>query len=141
MAFSAKSPLQRLKTILSGLTGVQAAYEGVPESLPYAVSAYVTLGGQDPKDIAGGLRSRWANYRVTFAYRVGGAELTAEEALADILDLFEAALYADRTLAGTVESLEADWSGADEPRYVPVVGVEYREFPVMVKVKQQRNYP
>ena len=141
MAFNCKAPLQALKTLVEGLAGMQDVLEGVPQSLAYRVSAYITVGGQQPKDSAGGLRSRWASYRVTFAYRVGGAETTAEEAIADLLDALEAALYADRTLSGTVESLEADWSAADEPRYVPVAGSEFREYPVMVRVKQSRNYP
>jgi len=141
MSFDTKGPLQALKTLVEGLAGIQAASEGVPQSLSYRVSAYITIGGQQPKDTAGGLRSRWANYRITFAYRVGGAEDTAEEAIADLLDALETALYQDRTLGGTVESLEADWSAADDPRYAPVAGSEFREYPVMVSVKQSRNYP
>lgn len=141
MAFNTKSPLGALVTLVTGLVGVQAVYKGVPESISHRVSAYVTLGGQRPYDKAAGLRGREMSYRISFVYRVAGAEATAEDAVADLIDALEAALYADRTLGGTVESLEASFSAADEPRYVPVAGQEFREYPVLVAVKQTRNYP
>ena len=141
MAFNTKGVLTQLETIVSGLAGVQATYIGVPQSLGNAVCAYITLGGQRPFDKAGGLRQREMQYRVVFAYRVAGDVATAEETIADLLDALETALYADRTLGGTVESLEADFSAASEPRYVATAGMEFREYPVAVIVKQSRNYP
>lgn len=138
--FDTKAPLGALVTLVGGLAGVQRVVRGVPESLSHAVCAYVTLGGQRPYDKASRLRARDMTYRITLAYRVRGDEGSAEDAIADLLDALEDALYADRTLGGTVESLEANFSAADDPRYVPVAGQEYREYPVLVTVKQQRNY-
>lgn len=140
MAFNAKEVLTKLKTIVSGLTGVQAVYVGVPLSLSHKVCAYITLGGQRPFDKAGGLRQREQRYRITFAYRVAGAEATAEGTIADLLDALEAALYVDRTLGGTVQSLEADFSAADDPQYADFAAQEFRRYPVVVTVKQSRNY-
>jgi hypothetical protein len=141
VSFNAKAPLAALVTLVTGLAGVQSVAKGVPESLGHQVCAYVTLGGQRPFDKASGLRERELRYRVTFAYRVAGSEGAAEDKLADVVDALEVALYADRTLGGTVRSLEADFSAADDPRYTMVSGQEYREYPVVVTVKQQRNYP
>ncbi len=141
MTFDSAAVLTQLKTVVSGLAGLQAVYVGVPQSLGERVSAYITLGGQRPSDKAGGLRQRPMNYRIVFAYRVGGDVESAELAVAALVDALEAALYADRSLGGTVESLEADFSAADEPRYVAVAGMEFREYPVVVTVKQSRTYP
>lgn len=141
MAFDSKAPLNRLITVLTSLPGIQAVYKGVPESIGNKVCAYVTLGGQRSFDKSSGLRQREMRYRITLAYRVAGAEADAEDKVAELLDALESALYADRTLNGTVESLEADFSMADEPRYAPVAGVEYREYPIVVTVKQSRTYP
>jgi hypothetical protein len=142
MAFDAKGPLAQLATLVTGLTSMQgAAVKGVPKSLAYGVNAYITLGGQELKDIAGGLRGRWMRYLITFAYRVESAPDDAEDTIADLLDELEAALYADRTMNSTVESLEADFSGADNPSYAAIAGQEFRRYPVVVTVKQRRNYP
>lgn len=140
MAFNTKTVLAKLETIVRGLSGVQATYIGVPQSIGERVCAYITLGGQRPFDKAAGLRQREMQYRVVFSYRVGGDAQSAEESIADLLDALEAALYTDRALGGTVESLEADFSMASDPRYVATAGMEFREYPVVITVKQSRTY-
>ncbi|RJQ04819.1 MAG: hypothetical protein C4551_10090 [Bacillota bacterium] len=141
MAYDPKAVLDQLETLVSGLASMQDVQIGVPGSLSNQVSAYVTLGGLNPKDKAAGLRSLWQNFLITFGYRTDGNVSTAERTLADLLKELEQALFDDRTLAGTVESLEADFSGADDPQYVPIAGQEFRRYPVLVRVKQSRNYP
>ena len=140
MAFNTKAVLTKLQTIVNGLSGVQATYIGVPQSIGERVCAYITLGGQRTVDKAAGLRQREMQYRIVLVYRVGGDVESAEETIADLLDALEAALYADRTLGGTVESLEADFSAASDPRYVATAGLEFREYPIVVIVKQSRTY-
>lgn len=147
MAFDSEAPLDALVTLVSGLSDVQAVYKGVPESNMHRVSAYVTLGGQRVVDYAVGLRRREARYRIVLACRVGGDEAAAEDSVARLMDELEAALFADRTLGGTVESLEVDFSVkhnpryVDDPRYVAAAGQEYREYRVTVIVRQSRADP
>lgn len=140
MAFDTKAPLAALVALVNSLASMQLAGKGVPESPSRQVTASVTVGGQRPFDKAAGLRAREQHYLIIFRYRLDGDEGAAEDAIADLIDQLEAALYADRKLGGTVESLEADFSAADDPRYVPVAGQEFREYPIVVTVRQQRTY-
>ncbi len=141
MAFNAKAVLTKLETVVSGLAGIQAVQVGVPQSIGNAVSAYITLGGQNAYDKAGGLRQRDLSFRIVFTYRVAGDVENAEETIADLLDALEVALYADRTLGGTCQGIDVDFSTANEPQYSDFAGQEYRRYPVIVTVRQQRTYP
>lgn len=142
MTFNTPAALNAIVNLVSGLPSLQGlALKGAPANLDYKVTAFVACGGQAPKDKAAGLRQRAMNFWVMFAYRTGGDVATAENTIAALLDEFETALYADRTLGGVVESVEADFSSADSPDYRTVAGHEYREYPVIVTVKQSRNYP
>jgi hypothetical protein len=138
MAFDSTSPLTALAALLTGLSGVQAVHTGVPESLGARVSAYVTLAAQRVQDkAASGLLQREADYFVGIGYRVAGAEATAEADLAALLDAFIAAVYADRTLSGTVASAGLDLTLANSPQYQAVAGVEFRVYPVIVHTTQR----
>jgi len=140
MALNTSSALEAIVDLLEGISGLNAVQKGAPESYSKSVTAHVTVGGQRVVDKAGGLIQREARYFIAFAYRVQGAEATAETALAGIIDSFITAFYADRTLGGTVNANTLlDMSGADEPDYRPVAGQEVRIFPVVVVTTQQAN--
>jgi len=140
VAFDAVTVLTKLKNLVGGLSGIQAVYIGVPQAIGERVCAFITLGSQRTFDRVAGLRQRELQYRIVFAYRVGGDASSAEGAIAGLLDALETSLYADRTLGGIVESLGADFSAAGDPRYVATAGLEFREYPVVVTVKQSRTY-
>lgn len=144
MAFATRTVLAEVVALVQGLTGMQTVYTGVPESLATRVSAYVTLGPQPEQDKrGGGVLQKEGRIRVTFGYRVKGAEAAAEQDLADMIDRFQTAYYAARrtNLNSTVDSLlTLDHSPAGGPEYQPVAGQEYRRYPVDVVFTQQQTY-
>jgi hypothetical protein len=140
--WSTPGPFTALATLVAGLIGVQWSQVGVPESVPAQVGAYLTLGGQQVDNKAtGGLMQRRLSYRVVFCYALDGAETTAETTIAALIDAFIAAIFADRTLGGTLESLDVDASEADQPRYVGVAGAEFREYPLRITGVQRSTFP
>jgi len=137
MTFATKSVATALKTLAENINGVHAATIGVPETISNRVHAIITAAGQDIGEKTTGTLSRGARYMVNFAYRLDGAETTAEEALMDIIDLFQAALFADRTLGGVCTDIRVDVTLPDAPDYQTRAGKEFREFPVMVTAMQR----
>lgn len=140
MSFNNTAVANRLVAILQGLTGMGTAQIGVPESVGPRVGAYVSLGSQTTTRRVIGTVYRETHFFCLFAYRVDGAEATAETTLMGLVDAFFEALFDDLTLVGTVKSLEANSQGADEPDYQLRAGKEYREYPVQVTVVQQGSY-
>jgi hypothetical protein len=140
MSFDSTAVANQLVTVLAALDGMGAAQIGAPESVGPRVVSYVTMGSQRSERKATGVMQRSGRFFCMFAYRVDGAETTAETTLMDLVDAFLTALYADLTLAGTARSLEADSQAADEPEYQLRAGKEYREYPVVVTVVQQDSY-
>lgn len=140
MAFNSVAVANQLVTVLSGLSGMGAAQIGAPESVGPKVGSYVTMGGQQTTRHATGIMQREQRFMVMFAYRVDGAEATAETTLMGLVDAFLAALHADLTLGGTVTGLEANSVAADEPEYQLRSGKEYREYPVVVVTTQRDSY-
>jgi hypothetical protein len=114
---------------------------GAPESVGPRVTSYVTMGSQNTVRKVIGTVQRESRFSCMFAYRVDGSEATAETTLMGLVDAFMDALHADLTLAGTVDSTEANSQGADEPDYQLRAGKEYREYPVVVTVIQRGSYP
>ncbi len=139
MAFNTKAQLQELKTLVEGVAGVQKVQIGVPESLPNRVCAFITMGPQPTTDKNAGLLQCLAQYQVTFAYKVAGAEDAAELALADILDGFKAAFFAARKTNGVLKGMQLDLTLANAPQYLAVAGQEFRQYPVAVTAKQEAN--
>lgn len=140
--WSTAGPLSQLVTIVTGLTGVQQVYTGIPESVEKRLCAFVTLGGQDiANKTTGGLMQRMQSYRVVFVYAVEEAEAGAELAVAAVIDLLLDALFADRTLNGTLEQMEVDATEADRPEYARVAGVDYRQYPITIRGVQRKTYP
>lgn len=140
MAFNTTAVANQLVTVLGGLNGMGAAQVGAPESIGPRVTGYVTMGGQRKVRKATGVTQRESRFFCMFAYRVDGAETTAETTLMAVVDAFLVALDADLTLNGTVKSLDADSQAADEPDYQLRAGKEYREYPVVVTVTQRDSY-
>ncbi len=140
MAFNSTNVANQLNTILTALSGMGTAQIGAPESVGPRVMSYVTMGGLTTGRTVTGVVQRESRFFCMFAYRVDGAEATAETTLMGLVDAFLAALHADLTLAGTVRSLEANSANADEPEYQLRAGKEYREYPVTVTVTQRDSY-
>jgi len=130
----------RLKTILEGLTGMGTVTIGAPESIATTVGAYVTLGSQTSTREATAVYRRTTRFFVLFAYRVDGAEATAEAALMGIVDEFVEAIFADLTLGGTALVATVDSNAADTPDYQMRAGKEFREYPVIVSADERGSY-
>jgi hypothetical protein len=140
MAYNATAVANALQTILAGLSGMGAVQIGAPTSIGPQVGAYVTMGSQTTVRKSAGITQREGRFFCMLAYRVDGAETTAETTLMGLVDAFMAALHADLTLGGVVEDLTADSQAADEPDYQLRAGREYREYPVVVTVTQRSTY-
>lgn len=140
MAFNTKAPAEALVALLDGLTGVAGAQLGVPASVSTRIYATVTAASQVITPKTSATTRRGARYNCTLIYRLDGTEAAAEQALMDVLDLFIAALMADRTLGGLVKDIEIDATLADSAEYQVRAGKEYREFPILVTVYQDGSY-
>lgn len=140
MAFDTGAAATQLLAVLNGLSGMGAAQIGAPESIGPRVSAYVTMGGFSAPLHATGVWQREQRFTVMFAYRVDGAETTAETTLMSLVDAFCVALAADFSLSGSVKSILVDSSAADEPDYQLHAGKEYREYPLSVTITQRGNF-
>ncbi len=143
MAFNTAAVTNELVSILSGLTGLTtsgAVKIGAPESVGPRLSAYVTIGSQSSNLKTTGSTYRDARYFVNLAYRVDGAEATAETTLMGVVDAFLAALYADLTLNGICAKVEIDTGLADTPDYQLRAGKEYREYPIIVTARQYGSF-
>lgn len=143
MAFDAAAPLSAIVTLLQGVAGVQHVRTGAPKSLSYQASAYVTLGGFDLGERATGCLSRPLRYFVGLGYATSDDEAavaTAESTIAGWLDDFSRALYADRSLGGTVSSARIVGGLGDDPRYQVYGGEEVRVYPLLIEVMQEQTY-
>lgn len=140
MAFDSASVANALKDVLEGLSGMGSVQIGAPESVAPKVSAWVTMGSFQTVRTATGVVQRTQRFFCMLAYRVDGAEATAETTLMGLVDAFLGALHADLTLGGVVKSLDANSLAADEPDYQLRAGKEYREYPIAVTVTQRDSY-
>jgi hypothetical protein len=140
MSFSNVVVADELVAVLAGLSGMGVAQVGAPESFGPKVGSYVTLGGIQSQRVVSAVVERDTRFFCMFAYRVDEAEATAETTLMGLVDGFMDALNADLTLGGVARSLEISSSTADEPEYQLRAGREYREYPVVVTVKQRDSY-
>ncbi len=140
MSLDTKAGANALKTVLTGLSGMGPVQLGVPKTSGPRVSAYVVAGSQTIVRKTTGTTARDARYNATLVYRVDGAETTAETTLMDLLDAFINALEADSTVGGVCKSIEIDTSLADAPEYYIRSGKEYREYPVLVTMRQYGTF-
>lgn len=140
MSYNAAAVASQIVTILNGLSGMGSAQIGAPESVGPRVSAYVTLGSQTTGAKTTGIKQRETRFLVVMAYRVDGAESTAETTLMGLVDAFMKAIHDDKTLGGTVFNADVDSQAADEPDYQLRAGKEFREYPLIVSVIQRATY-
>lgn len=141
--------LAAVQALVQALTGIQHVQVGVPDTLPFQVSAYVTCGGQRTEHRTTGTTRTTARFVVTFGYDVSGAEEGAETTLAGLLDALRLAVYGHKTLAaynqtapGTalVKGTDLDLSGADSPDYAAVAGAEARLYPCVLTVYADESF-
>ena len=140
MSYNSGAVASALVTLMSGLAGMGSVQIGAPESMPTTVSGYVTLGSQQAVRKTTGTTQRETRFFCMLAYRVDGAEATAETTLMGLADAFMVALDADKTLGGVVHDAVANSQAADEPDYQLRAGKEFREYPIMVVVTQRSTY-
>ena len=140
MALNTEAVLTALAGWVSGLSGVQRVYEGVPEDLSHQVSAYVALGGQTLTDRPTGTLHREANYLVVFGHAVAGAEQSAERQIADLIDAFIAKWLTDRKINNTCETSKLDLTLADTPTYQVFADQEFRVYPIVVQATQRATF-
>lgn len=140
MAYNSGAVVSALVALLQGLSGMGNVQIGTPESVGTRVSAFVTLGSQTATRKATGITQRETRFFCMLAYRVEGAEATAETTLMTLADAFMNAIDADKTLGGVVHDATADSQAADEPDYQLRAGKEFREYPIVVTVIQRDAY-
>lgn len=129
-----------LKTLLQGLDGIGNVQLGVPEGTSKKVDVAITMGSQALIRGRTGGTDRFAKYLVTFAYRVDKEEAAAEEGLMNLVDTFIETVQADLTLGGMCLDVQLDMGLADTPDYILRTGREFREYPIVVTLKQQGTY-
>lgn len=130
----------QLVTLLSGLSGMNSAQIGAPESFGTKVNSFVTMGSQNVVRKNTGTTRRATRFFVMFVYRVDGAEATVETTLMSLVDAFMVAIHNDLTLNGTVRDTEVSSLAADEPEYQLRAGKEYREYPIVVTTYQDGSF-
>ena len=140
MTFDTKGAANAIKDILAGLTGIGGAQVGVPESIGPRVYGYVTAGSMNLVPTVPGTVDRDMRYTATLAYRLDGDEGAAETALMDLLDLFLNELKYGFTLSTGDRVMNVDTTLADTPEYIARTAKEYREYPVVITVRQRHVY-
>lgn len=143
MALDLIPPFDKMVALLTALPGMQAVYEGVPNTLAKGVNAYIAATAQNPKDVASsGLIENEATFFVGLSYAIrDSAEGTAERQLMVALTaLIKALIIARRTkLDGTCDTLSWDFSLANDPAYQVSAAREFRIFPVLVRIIQRET--
>lgn len=140
MSFDTAGGAQALLTIVQGLS--VSGQIGVPETpgarlyctVSAASQAYsrITLGANKGKT------SRDTRYLLSLVYRLDGGEATAELALMAKLDAIAVALAIGTETAGG-QVVAFDTGLADTPEYQLRAGKEYREFPILVTLRQYHD--
>jgi hypothetical protein len=129
-----------LKTLVQGLEGVGNVQLGVPESTSKRVDVAITVGSQTLTRKTTSSTARDARYLVVFAYRVDKDEAGAEAALMNLIDAFITAVHEDLTLGKVCRDTTLDMGLADTPEYILRTATEFREYPIVVTLKQYGSY-
>lgn len=137
-ATKTRAGLNAIKAVLDGIAGTQQSYKGIPESLVADLTVSVSVGDRLPREKATSLHETDVAYFIEFAYRVSENESTAEDTLADWLDLLEEAWLSDRTIGNVCRTSELDFLSAREPTYRPTAGDEFRVYPIVWRTTIQR---
>lgn len=137
MSFNTAAGANALLAVVQGLS--VDGQIGVPESVNKRLYATVTAAGQTYSKLTLGANAgrtmRDARYMVTLVYRMDGGEAAAEAALMAKLDALALALKpGTETAGGLVVAFETGL--ADTPDYQVRAGKEFREFPILVTLRQ-----
>lgn len=140
MAFDTAAGANALLAVLNALS-LGGAQIGVPESIGPRVYGTVTAASQAYQKVSlgrsAGLTARDTRYTVTLAYRLDGNESDAELTLMAKLDALVRALAIGTQLAGAAGQVTAlDTGLADAPEYQTRAGKEFREYPVLITLRQ-----
>jgi hypothetical protein len=127
-------------SLVDGLTGVQKCYSGVPASIGVQISAYVAMSGSVVTTKPSATIRRDMRFVVVFGFRIAGAELNAEEQLADIMDAATRMFMGNRRLDGVCENIELDFTLSENPEYQTLAGQEYRLMPIAIIVSEYEAY-
>lgn len=135
--------------ILETFPMLQDVIGGVPASIPARTTAWVAMldrpapGG--PTGQAAGTLKLDSALMVTFGYRVSEDLATlkaAETTLLQATDLWIATFYSDRTLDGLLPNGgELDLTLAGTPDYVAIASQEFRQYPTLLRFRQNLQYP
>jgi len=139
--FNVIPALDALITMMGQLTPTVTVYRGVPASMSNQVSAYVAGAGQSIIPKADRVYDKDARFFVAFGYRVENQVATAENTVLQLVDSF-ATLFITSRSGSTgifhpstgVTSGQLDLAVVDSPEYIPMAGMEYRIFPIMVTI-------
>lgn len=140
-----------LITLLGGTTGLQAVYDGAPESMPTRTSAWVTIGdliGPAQSVASGGLYEQTTHLIVVIGYAVAGTESTSEDYVASAVTDIIHRVIQNRThtvggvtplLNGTVKTMEPPGPAAMPADYVTIAGQEARVYPLAIEIRQRET--
>lgn len=137
MAVDTPALLAYLVSLTDGISGMDNVYTGVPESIPEKQAAYVTVSAQREEAFSFFVDGIEADFLITLVYAVGNAESTAETWIAQSIDALRAAIHADRNLGGLCHDLRLDLGLAASAEYEPLLGVEFRRFPVRIVTQHE----
>ena len=149
MSFGVKAAKNNLITLITGTTGLQAVYDGAPESMPTKTSAWVTLGDvvQPAQAVAsGGLYELTTHLIIVIGHAVEGAEEVAEDYVCDAVDEIIVSILTNRThtvngvapmLGGTVKTMDPPGPAAMPSDYVTIAGQPARIYPLAIEIRQR----
>lgn len=141
MAINTLATLDALETLVDGLAAVQTTYVGIPNSLDARLSGIVAVAAPALKQKAAGLVMYTPRFYLGLGYRLVNSTAVeikaAERGLATALDQLINALLADRTIDGTVDDIELDFSFANNALYQMFAAQENRLFSISIQTTTQ----
>ena len=139
--FNAAAPLAVLKTMVAGLPGMQDTFTGIPQARDARVTASISLAGAPVVDKFTGMTQRHVRYTIILACRLDDDESGSETIIAGLVDAFQTAWLANRTLSNTCNSCTLDFSMADRPEYQMDAAQEQRTYPIIADCTQTQPFP
>lgn len=149
--FDLKGAKNALIALLDDTTGLQAIYDGAPESMPTKTAAWVNIGdliGPAQSVASGGLYELTVHLIVTIGFVLEGNEDIAEDYIADALTEITRRVLQNRThtvsgvtplLGGTVKTMEPPGPAAMPSDYVTIAGQPSRIYPLSIEIKQRES--
>lgn len=114
---------QSIKTILSGVSGINSVYTNLPRQQAQFPSVVITMEKAHEEAVTkGDPGRRWIHYTITLYIQSIDAnpdEIASQQAFEDLLDAMDVALRANKTLGGTV--LMSAWKYIDTDIFQPQI--------------------